>query len=414
MSRMLSELLNAEEPLFSLSIKQLEQDSGRQGLDIKLCSEIQTKIRRAINELGLDPEDTKPRELYYALINKVKADDINLAQSIGVNDPENVIEVLPKIKTAIENLNIPRSCWVLKRSIAKKILKDHPPKEVMKIMKYRSIDSMLKNENLGEIFGAVRFAESADWLSAFNEKYTSLKPSDFESRLIEIIEMPMDRWADIAEPFIEKKRHNITHVKELGVILMLPIKKTKMPGLSITVLPLLLHYINEIRLYSSFFKLKQVQPNFGKIVADTLNADPSNATIIAGQNIHWRVLQRYFGKLENENHPEIFEPHVQPEDLHWRHAESVLFDIDPKINFWKGLDYVGLVDRKRPVVFNLMDIAVAYVNNARYENRVFYHFRESLWNEIFARYMGEKTLEDQVLKQLDNDMIKPELIELGE
>ena len=46
------------------------------------------------------------------------------------------------------------------------------------------------------------------------------------------------------------------------------------------------------------------------------------------------------------------------------------------------------------------------------EKRIMYHFRESLWNEIFVRYMGQKTLERQVLEQLDNDMIEPEDIKL--
>ena len=47
---------------------------------------------------------------------------------------------------------------------------------------------------------------------------------------------------------------------------------------------------------------------------------------MAGSHVHWRVIQRYFGKLENEYHPEIFEPHVQPEDLHWRKAEEALYN----------------------------------------------------------------------------------------
>jgi len=57
-----------------------------------------------------------------------------------------------------------------------------------------------------------------------------------------------------------------------------------------------------------------------------------------------------------------------------------------------------------------MDVSVGYCTAAPYEKRVIYHFRESLWNEIFMRYMGHKTLEQQVLKQLDNDMIAPETL----
>ena len=58
-----------------------------------------------------------------------------------------------------------------------------------------------------------------------------------------------------------------------------------------------------------------------------------------------------------------------------------------------------------------MDVAMSYSNNTPYKDRAVFHFRESLWNELFVRYMGEKTLEQQVLKQLDNNMIAPETIQ---
>jgi hypothetical protein len=288
------------------------------------------------------------------------------------------------------------------------MLRQMPPPNIMKLLHYRSVDSMLKHENLSEIYGALRFAEGPEWLKTFNKTYRKLQPTDFETRDIEIVLMPQERWGDIVEGFVRKKRHNITHLKELGVILMLPIKLETLPGITITAMPLLFHYINEIRLYSAFFKLQQVTANFGETFVDTLNADPDLGPIMAGQHVHWRVIQRYFGKLENEYHPEIFEPHVQPEDLHWRRAEEALYKIDPELAFWKSLDYVALPFEDRPVTFNLMDVSVAYSTATPYEKRVIYHFRESLWNEIFIRYMGQKTLEAQVLAQLDNDMIAPE------
>jgi hypothetical protein len=314
---------------------------------------------------------------------------------------------LPLIKKAIERVDIPRSCWVLKKSVAKQMLRQTPPPNIMKRLRCRSIDSMLKRENLFEIYGALRFAESPEWLNKFDEKYKKLTPSDFETRKIEIVVMPQERWGDIAAEFVRKKRHNITHLKELGVVMMLPIQLKRLPGITISAMPLLLHYINEIRLYSAFFKFQQVKKNFGEILAETLIADPDLGPIMAGHNIHWRVIQRYFGKLEHERHPEIFEPHVQPEDLHWRHAEEILYQIDPELEFWMDMDYVGLMYDDRPVSFNVMDVSFAYNNKTPYEDRVIFHFRESLWNEIFARYMGQRSLREQVLKKLANNMIAP-------
>lgn len=413
MSRILSELLGATEPMFTLALRQLETASGKSNADIRLTTEITAKVHLKIKELGLDSKDTNGHELYYALKHLVGLHDEHLAKALGGQEADDIADMLPRIKLAIEKLDIPKTCWALKDSSAKRLLQKKPPKNVMKHLGYRSVDSMLKREKVAEIFGALRFAESESWLNDFIGTYKSLKPGDFESRQIKIIIMPGERWAELAHDFVTKKRHNITHLKELGVILMLPLPLETLRGITITVLPLLLHYVNEIRLYSSYFKLQQVKPHFGQTLVSTLIADPGDAAVMAGQMIHWRVIQRYFGKLEHQRHPEIFEPHVQPEDLHWRKAEEVLYKIEPSLLFWRDLDYVGALYDHRPVSLNLMDMAVSYVNDLDYGDHAIYHFRESLWNEIFIRYMGEKNLEEQVLKQLDNEMIEPETLRVS-
>ncbi len=412
MSNLLSDLLGATEPLFTLSVKQLETASGQSGADVRLIAEIIGKVQLKTKELKLDPRDTTGEELYQALINLVRMHDSHLAQQIGGKDPSDVQEMLPLIKKAVDAFKMPRSAWVLKRSVAKRMLKDTPPPNIMKHLGYTSIDSMLKRENLYEIYGALRFAETPTWLVKFDKTYKSLMPSDFETRDIEVISMSKDRWGDIAEDFVRKKRHNITHLKELGVILMLPTTLEKLPGITLTAMPLLFHYINEIRLYSAFFKLQQVKPHFGKIIAETLVADVSKAAVMAGSHVHWRVIQRYYGKLTHEYHPEIFEPHVQPEDLHWRKAEEYLYDIDPELAFWKDLDFVANLSGKYPVSFNLLDNSMSYSTGAHYDQRLFFHMRESLWNELFVRYMGQANLASQVLKQLDNNMIAPERLKI--
>lgn len=412
LASLLSQLLKADEPLFSISLNQLEQVSGKHGEDIRLILEIQSKSRQKIKELGLDPKDTTGEELYEALKQRIEVHDKHLAKHIGGNSNSDVAELIPLMKKAVDKMKFPKRAWVLKKSVAKRMLHESPPKNIMKHLGYSSVESMTKRENLYEIYGALRFAESPAWLKKFNNKYKSLMPSDFESRDIEIVIMDSDRWGDIAEGFVKKKRHNITHLKELGVIIMLPTKLKNIPGITITALPLLLHYLNEIRLYSAFFKLQQVKPDFGKILSDTLNADLHKAAVMAGSHVHWRVIQRYYGKLENESHPEIFEPHVQPEDLHWRKAEEYLYKIDPELSFWRDLDYVGVKVAGSPVSLNLMDVSMSYSNDTPYSHRVIFHMRESLWNEIFMRYMNHNILESQILQQLDNNMIKPEKIVL--
>lgn len=405
MSKVLSELLGEDNPLFQVALNDMERASGNPSADVRLSAEIIGKALQKTKELGLDPKDTTGEELYYALIQLVKKHDGFLAKRIGANDPADVQDILPRIKTLLEQLDIPKSAWVMRPSVAKRLLKASPPKKVMRQLGYRSIDSMLKREPIGEIYGAIRFAETAEWQEKFLQKYKKLTPSDFEVRDIEFLQLDAKKWGVTTNAFINHNRHNITHLKELGVILILPLPMKRMPGITITILPLLLHYLNEIRLYSAFFKLQQVKPDFGEIVSETIINDPGDHAVMAGQALHWRVIGRHFGRKGSKDHPEIFEPHVQPEDLTWRKAEEVLYRIEPALHFWFDMDFVAARNPHRPISFNLLDLAVSYVNGLKYGEQAVHHFRQSLWNEIFARYMGQRALEVQILKQLDSNSV---------
>ena len=413
MAKFLRDLLDAEEPIFSQALMQLERVSGRQGADARLIGDITAKAHESMRALGLDPANTTGKELYRALDARVAEDNQRVAKIIGASDPDEVRQSIPHMVKAANGVKFNRKVFVLKHSKAKDFLRQMPPQNLMKKLGYDNIEDMFDGEDFDEIYPALRFSEGGDWLNEYNELFKTVTRDDYEERDIRIVVMDHDKYVDLATHFVEKKLHNITHTKELGIIVVVPMHVERMRGLMLKSLPLLLHYMNEVKLYSTFFKLKSKEENFGEIVVNTLIADPGNASQMAGQNIHWRVIQRYFGKLKNESHMEAFEPHVQPEDLHWRRAEDLLYQIDPELAFWKDRDYVGLsMGEELPVAFNLFDVSFAYSNSEPYENRYVYHFRESLWNEIFARYMGLGNLEQQVLQQLDNDMVAPETLKV--
>lgn len=403
----LAQLLLAKEPLFDHALMQLENQSGQTGVDARLVADMATTVADRAKRLKLDLDFTGP-ELYGALVARVEADDKHLAHAIGGRDASDLRQMIPLIVGAVLSAKMPRDGFFIKTETAKAMLTATPPPQIMKRLGYKTAGDMLLKEDVHELFLALRFAEEADWLNAYDAHYKELKASDFEARDIRVIVFDSDKWGDIAEAFVAKKLHNIANNKEIGAIGVMPMSATRMTGVTLKVMPLLFHYFNELRLYSAFFKLMRTKKNFGHIVASTLIADPAHVSIVSGTNIHWRVIQRYFGKLKHEKHPEIFEPHVQPEDLHWRKAEDYLYELDPALEFWRDLDYVAALVDGDTVTFNLMDISLSYSNGLAYADRYLYHFRESLWNEIFARYLGQQTLEDQILTRLDNDVIAPE------
>lgn len=414
MSKFLRDLLDAEEPLFGLSLRDLEKASGNQGVDVKLIADITRETHQAIRELGLDHKNTTGKEFYHALMARIADDNERVTKIVGGTDSDDVRQMVPLLVAAANKVKFNRKVFVLKHEKAKDLLRQMPPKKLMQRLGYDNIEDLFNGENFSETYTALRFSEGPEWLNEYNELFKTVTADDYEERDIEIVVMDHDKYVDLAEHFVQKKLHNVTHTKELGVIVVVPMHAKRIKGLTLKTLPLLFHYLNEVKLYSTFFKLKsKTAKKFGETVMETLIADPAKAASMSGRHVHWRVIQRYFGKLKDESHLEAFEPHVQPEDLHWRHAEDLLYQIDPEMKFYKGRDWVGMMFDGKPITLNFVDIALSYSNNISYEDRYVYHFRESLWNEIFARYMGMPNLKEQVLNQLDNDMIEPEKLGTG-
>ncbi len=412
MSRLISELLGVNQALFADDIRRLEHASGHHSVDVRLTADLLTLTRQKTRELGLDPRDTTGRELYYALLNLVRLHDSFVAKKLGVADASDVHALLPRIRDAVLQAKIPHTAWVLKASSAKRLLKLQPPKALMRYLGYKSLESMLKREPIGEIFGGLKLIEKDQWYRKFIAQYHQLMPMDFETRPIEIRLLDKTKWQKAANTYTSSRHHNLLDIRELGVVLMLPLPLDKRPGVAITLLPLLLYEVNEIRLFSSFYKLHQMQPDFGERIAASLQYDRGTHVQIAGQEIHWRVVQRHFGR-KGQQHPSVLEPHVTHQDLAWRNVEEVLYHLEPALHFWHGMDYVATKGDHKPVSFNLLDMALNYLNGLDYGHRVYQHAQDGLWNELFVRYMGQPALENQVLKSLDYETVDPEILEFA-
>jgi ribokinase len=67
MAKFLQRLLEAKEPLFSTTLRQLESMTGKQGVDVAYIADITARAHDVMRRLGLDPADTTPIELYKAL-----------------------------------------------------------------------------------------------------------------------------------------------------------------------------------------------------------------------------------------------------------------------------------------------------------------------------------------------------------
>jgi len=407
MTRFLSLALGAQEPTFSQGIQQLEHAAGAPSTDIRLTTELLQGLRSKILVLGLDPHDTTGPELYAALHERLREDEGIVRASLEIADDATANDVVQRVQQFLQHYTMPKQCFALKAAVAKKLLKKKIPKATMKRLGYRSADSMLKHESAPALYEATRIVESPSWHKAFREQYAKLQPSDFETRDISFVHPMTARWQKLAAEYVAAAKHNIMSFSELGAVVFLPLQDT-VDGLAITTLLLTLEEMNGIRAHSSYVKLQQVKPDFGRIIERSSASEPMTSAQLAGQPVPWRMIQRYYARLDKAQHPEIFEPHVQAEDLEWCSGEDVLAGISPRLAFWQDTQCLGLLhDDGEIVSCNVLDVALSFCNHLSFSDRIVHFVRDNLWHELMMRYLHQGNLEAAVQQQLSADLVQP-------
>ena len=240
----------------------------------------------------------------------------------------------------------------------------------------------------------------------FEVGYRALSPDDFEERDVQLVILDT-KWTAVAEKFLKKKYHNVSHLKEFGIIFVIPIKLDT-PGETLRLFMLLLHYMHEVPFYNTLFRQFMASEDFPGVFRSLLRGDVTTTPLPDGAAVSWRVVQRYLAK-DNVDDFRLFEPHVNPEADHWWRAEEDLGRLsrilgheagELDLGWWTGLDFVGelfevpALGRTELVSFDLIDLLMSTVERDRV--KYLYHQQEALWNKIFVEYMGRERMEELI------------------
>ena len=408
MTKVLSQLLGAQEPSFRLGLRQLEQASGHAGEDVRLTSDVMRQRRACLRDLHLDPDDTTGRELYAALMQRVHDD--NAAFERLLDDGHGQSNIMPQVGRLVQSMDIPQQIFGLRAASAKKLLRAHPPKKALKQLGYRSIDSVLKHEPCALLFAAAAMAEAAPWHRSMQAAYKRLAPADFETRQVLVVAPESDRWRKLSLGFMQHYKHNVIAFRELGAVVLLPLDAARVPASSLAATLLTLQAVNDIRAASTYLKLHLVRPDFGEVVARIARNEPVTQAQLGGSALPWKLVHQYFARHPDAYNPHLFEPHVHHDDLQWHSAEAVLADLHPRFEFWRDSGCSGLLEKGEAVSLNLLDTVLGFCNRRPYEKRVLGHGRDRLWHELLLRYMRQSGIEREVHDQLTGELAgMPEL-----
>ena len=406
----IAKVLRTDKDNVRLLEEKLSALTGKKDVMSKIVEENEATIRNRLDFLGLGRKITA-KQIYDALISKIEADNDELFKVLD-SPSASISSDWQRVLEIAQNISDKTKGFFLKQEKAVELLRNQPPEKILQVLNYKNVDELLEKENIFEIFSALRFVEGNEWLNEnFFKQYESLKPDDFEKREIEVLALP-ERWAQIAQNFIKHKYHNISHLKELGIIYIIPLS-LNISGETMRNFSLIFHYFNEVKFYSELFEKFAGDANsFAKNLISLLRGDAIDEHLPrpAPGKTQWLIIQRYLAK-DDENDWRLFEPHINPEAMHWERAEKMLVKAGEVLNnfsadlaFWQNLNWIGDYFGTEAgidvlVSFNLIDTAMSLVKEKELI-KYLYHHQEALWNKIFTEYFNEEKIEEMMKENI--------------
>jgi len=409
----IARILRADKDIVIEVEERLGKITGKSGVMESICKQNDQAMDERLSVLELTREVSAKR-VFEGLIKKIKQDNKSLATIMSDPDftRQEGCEIVADFITSVSG---DRKGFFLKKEKFLELLEETPPTKIMETLGYSSVKELLANEDWKEVAAALRFIQGSQWINdVLLPKYENLSPADFEHREFEIISIS-SKWVKAAKRFEEKKYHNVSHLKELGIIFIIPVS-LNIPGELIRNVGLLFHYVNEVKFYSNvFYKIGGRPVDFPGNLMALLRGDVIDDQKLSLQG-EWLIVQRYLAK-DDENDWRLFVPHVNPEAMHWEKAEKMVVELGKKYNslekdfsFWKSLDWVGdyfSTDTGMDVLvsFNLIDTSMALVKEKEMI-KYLYHHQEALWNKILYSYFGEKEVETMVKNDITRGYIE--------
>jgi hypothetical protein len=395
MSKLIRQFLGEKDPRFSMALARLEAASGMQGIDARLTAEILSTTRQKITSLGLDPNDTTGVELYRALESKLRTSEEQLVAYLG--HPAHIDAGATALVKLAEQILGKHETWSIKPITARKLIRDNPPKKVMKAFHYQSVDSMARRMDPAEVLMAARLVESTAWWARTKKGFSALSSKDFEKSSLRVVPLTGGPWLNLLTAAAATRGHATLQSKECATVGLLPLGSEV--GY-VTSLISVLHAINEVRLHGTFLKLHFVNPSIGNMLVHAIDDGTLIHAQVAGMSFHWRDVQRYYG-LQVAETDRTFS-HLDVHDLGWIAIETKLSLQIPDFAFWVGLDYCGVSYGDGKVIScNILDVAEAVSLGRTYDHMSLRNLSRAVRGELLARYLVVPSARAAVLKQFD-------------
>src|SRR3990167_6566382 len=283
--KLASILRTTPEVLYELDGK-MSKITGQDGVMEVVANQNDALVSKVLAELSLT-RNSSAEEIYATLVNHLTDFDQSLYELLDKPDLSKMSLNCGKLcETAFKLFSPPKGMFIKKEKVTE-LLDKHKPDNLLGHFGYSSVKELLDKEGFASVVSALRFTQSKEWMHKFFDvAYGELKTDDFEERDVEL-KVLETKWLEVADKFLEKKYHNISHLKEYGIIFVIPLP-IDTPGETLMMFTLILHYLHEVPFYSGLFRKFLKDPDFIAKLQSLLRGDVPENRIEPGTKPVWR------------------------------------------------------------------------------------------------------------------------------
>jgi len=394
MSKLIAELLGADQRSFASTINRLESMCLQPGVDTKLTAEIITQSREKARRLNLDPSDTTKEELYYGLLAKARQDDEALRVKLGITSSTSPVVASRNIAQHTEKLLKKDLVICMQSATVKKILKAVPPKKTIRALHFRSIDSVLKREDPLVLYALAIRLEDKSWHTQLQARMKRLQPREAKEVQVQVLSLPKEWLEKLNKVQFDSV---IQPVPEIGSVLILPTMPLTVPGSVLLTTCLVLQAGQRLAVESLPFRTRALTMGYEKLLPDIANGLLDELKPVHGLQPSWHAV---FQLLAERGRDKDSDFEFLLSDLEWQSTETRLASLSSELDFWVNSHYLGYLTEGKPISFHIVDVTASLVLEKKYNQHIITHLQASLWNELQLRYLKQENIEKSIISQL--------------
>ncbi len=396
MSKLIAQLLQADPRSFAQTIARLESMCLQPGVDTKLTTEIIVQSREKVRKLDLDPTDSTREELYYSLLAQARKDDELLRNKMGIHSAGSSSKTAEIIETHVNPLLKKDTVICMVPPTIKKILKAVPPKRTLRLLRFRSIESVLKREDPCVLYALATILEDTSWHSQVQARIKRLQPREAGETSVRALSIPNSWYDKLATVQFESI---IKPVPEVGIVLLLPTIPLSVAGSVLLTVCLIMQASQRLAIESLPFRNRALTIGYEKLLPDITVGVVGELDTVHGLRPSWHAVFQLLAERDQVA-SSVSDFEFLLGDLEWQSVESRLVVLEPTLNFWLQSHMLGYYAEDRPISMHVVDVAANLVLDKKYGNQVFSHLQSSLWNELQLRYLRQDNIERAIVSQL--------------